>query len=172
MLSIAWLAAAGTLLSLSFLLKVSETYSRLWFVSLLLIGWSTCLLLRFCVFLVLRRLHASGRNLKTVLLVESGGEGAERLSSGRALEEYGFKVVHSLPFRHDESWLESLAVEVSAHAVHEVWLCLPMSEGAPSVRSSMRCATTRRRCASFPNGAISACSITGSAISPVSTPWT
>ncbi|WP_349616788.1 undecaprenyl-phosphate glucose phosphotransferase [Azotobacter salinestris] len=133
-LSIAWLAAAGTLLSLSFLLKVSETYSRLWFVSLLLIGWSTCLLLRFCVFLVLRRLRASGRNLKTVLLVESGGEGAERLSSGRALEEYGFKVVHSLPFRHDESWLESLAAEVSAHAVHEVWLCLPMSEGG-AIRS-------------------------------------
>ncbi|QQE90059.1 undecaprenyl-phosphate glucose phosphotransferase [Azotobacter chroococcum] len=133
-LSIAWLMAAGTLLSLSFLLKVSETYSRLWFVGLLLIGWSSCLLLRFCVFLILRRLRLSGRNLKMVLLVDSGGGHAEHLSNGRTLGEYGFKVVHSLPFSHDTGWLESLAAGVSEHAVHEVWLCLPMSEGG-AIRS-------------------------------------
>lgn len=133
-LAFAWLAASGILLSLSFLLKVSETYSRLWFVGMLLIGWSLCLLLRLSAFLLLRRLRGSGRNLKTVLLVDSGGLSAGQLNNGRIREEYGFKVVCNHRFSHDEGWLDSLVARVDEHGVHEVWLCLPLSEGG-AVRS-------------------------------------
>ncbi|SER09006.1 CoA-binding domain-containing protein [Azotobacter beijerinckii] len=133
-LTIAWLAASGILLSLSFLLKVSESYSRLWFVSMLLIGWGLCLLLRFSAFLLLRRLRGAGRNLKTVLLVDSGGLSAGQLNSGHIREEYGFKVVFTLRFSNDEGWLDSLVAKVNEHGVHEVWLCLPLSEGG-AVRS-------------------------------------
>lgn len=133
-LTIAWLAASGILLSLSFLLKVSESYSRLWFVSMLLIGWVLCLLLRFSAFLLLRRLRGAGRNLKTVLLVDSGGFSAGQLNSGHIREEYGFKVVFTLRFSNDEGWLDSLVAKVNEHGVHEVWLCLPLSEGG-AVRS-------------------------------------
>ncbi|WP_460428690.1 undecaprenyl-phosphate glucose phosphotransferase [Azotobacter armeniacus] len=133
-LSFAWLAAAGILLSLSFLLKVSESYSRFWFVGMLLLGWSMSLLLRLSAFLLLRRLRASGNNLKTVLLVDSGGNSASQLRDGRALGEHGFKVVHSLPFSHASNWLDTLVAEVRQHGAHEVWLCLPLSEGG-AIRS-------------------------------------
>ncbi|ACO77838.1 undecaprenyl-phosphate galactosephosphotransferase [Azotobacter vinelandii CA] len=133
-LTFAWLVAAGILLSLSFLLKVSESYSRLWFVSMLLLGWSLSLLLRLVAFLLLRHLRALGRNLKTVLLVDSGGSSAGQLSDGRALEEHGFRVVHSLPFSRDPDWLDTLVAGVRQHGVHEVWLCLPLGEGG-AIRS-------------------------------------
>jgi len=135
-LTIAWLAASGILLSLSFLLKVSESYSRLWFVGMLLMGWGLCLLLRFSAFLLLRRLRGAGRNLKTVLLVDSGGVSAGQLNSGSVREEYGFKVVCTLRFDNGEEWLSSLVDRVSEHGVHEVWLCLPLSEGG-AVRSAL-----------------------------------
>ncbi|ASL26027.1 undecaprenyl-phosphate glucose phosphotransferase [Azotobacter chroococcum] len=133
-LSAAWLAGVGILFSLSFLLKVSEDYSRIWFVSMLLGSWTLCVLLRLSVFLLLRRLRGSGRNLKTVLLVDAGGGCARQLSNTLALGEYGYKVAYSLPLGHDEDWLDTLASQVKSLGVHEVWLCLPLSEGG-AVRS-------------------------------------
>ncbi|MFV3327957.1 undecaprenyl-phosphate glucose phosphotransferase [Pseudomonas sp. NY15372] len=131
-----WLAAAGIMLSITFFLKVSENYSRIWFSSMLVTGGGLSLLLRVMVFLLLRRLRASGMNLKTVLLVDSGGSSASQLSSGKNLDEYGFKVIHSVPFNLDEDWLQSLVAKVDELGVHEVWLCLPLSEGG-GIRSIM-----------------------------------
>ncbi|MBV4537358.1 undecaprenyl-phosphate glucose phosphotransferase [Pseudomonas urmiensis] len=124
-----WLAAAGILLSLTFFLKISENYSRIWFSTMLVAGGGLSLLLRLSVFLLLRRLRASGLNLKTVLLVDSGGRLASQLSNGPALDEYGFKVVYSLPFQLEKAWLEELVAKVNELGVHEVWLCLPLSDG-------------------------------------------
>lgn len=129
-LLIGWMAAAGILLSLSFFLKVSGNYSRLWFFTLLLIGFSFSLLMRLGVFLLLRQLRAGGRNLKSVLLVGAGGETALRLSNGRGLGESGFTIAHNLTFAQGgPEWLDELVQAVNEHAVHEVWLCLPLSEG-------------------------------------------
>jgi putative colanic acid biosynthesis UDP-glucose lipid carrier transferase len=124
-----WFAAAGILLSLTFFLKVSENYSRIWFSSMLVAGGGLSLLLRLTAFLILRRLRASGINLKTVLLVDSGGRLASQLSNGPALDEYGFKIVHSFPFQLEAGWSERLVAKVNELGVHEVWLCLPLSEG-------------------------------------------
>lgn len=131
-----WFAAAGILLSLTFFLKISENYSRIWFSTMLLAGGGLSLLLRLSVFILLRRLRASGRNLKTVLLVDSGGRSASQLNSGKALDEYGFKVASSLPFDKGDDWLEKLVSKVVDLGVHEVWLCLPLGEGG-GVRSIM-----------------------------------
>lgn len=129
-LLIGWMAAAGILLSLSFFLKVSGDYSRLWFFTLLLIGCTFSLLMRLGFFLLLRQLRAGGRNLKSVLLVGAGGETAQRLSNGRALGESGFTIAHNLAFiQGGPQWLDELVQAVNEHAVHEVWLCLPLSEG-------------------------------------------
>src|SRR5690606_19437347 len=107
-----WFAAAGILLSLTFFLKVSENYSRIWFSTMLVAGGGLSLLLRVVVFLLLRRLRASGMNLITVLLVDSGCSSASQLSNGKALDEYGFKVIHNLPFKLDEDWLSNLVAKV------------------------------------------------------------
>lgn len=124
-----WFAAAGILLSLSFFLKVSENYSRIWFSTMLVIGGGLSLLLRMSVFLLLRRLRASGLNLKTVLLVGAGGSLASQLVEGDALDEYGFKLVDNMSLQQEDGWLESLVSKVNEKGVHEVWLCLPLSHG-------------------------------------------
>lgn len=131
-----WFAAAGIMLSLTFFLKVSEDYSRIWFSTMLIAGGGLSLVLRVVVFLLLRRLRASGRNLKTVLLVDSGGSSASQLSTGHTLDEFGFKVIHSLPFKLDDDWLARLVSKVEELGAHEVWLCLPLSEGG-GIRSIM-----------------------------------
>jgi putative colanic acid biosynthesis UDP-glucose lipid carrier transferase len=128
-LLVGWAAAAGVLLSLSFFLKVSSDYSRLWFINLMLTGVSLSLLMRLSAFLLLRQLRVGGRNLKSVLLVGNGGDTAHRLNNSRALEEYGFTVGHNLAFGHGAQWLDDLVTAVNQHGVHEVWLCLPLSEG-------------------------------------------
>lgn len=140
MLAICWLAAAGSLMSLAFFLKVSEDYSRIWFSAMLVIGGLLCLVLRLVIYVILRRIRGMGRNLKTVLLVDSGGHSAGQLSSGHSLDEEGFRISESLPFRSEDNWLEELVVKVDSLGVHEVWLCLPLSEGGriPAILYALR----------------------------------
>ena len=133
-LLICFFSAAGVLLSLSFFLKISDNYSRIWFSLMLITGGSVCVVLRLTVYLLLRRLRSSGMNLKTVLLVDSGGESAGQLRSGRRLDGYGFRLVPSLKYSSDDVWLQNLTERVEEHGVHEVWLCLPLSEGG-AIRS-------------------------------------
>lgn len=128
-LVVGWLAAASILLSLSFFLKVSENYSRIWFSTMLIAGSALSLLLRIVAFVVLRKIRASGFNLKTVLLVGAGGVSASQLSNGRSLDEYGFKVVEHIPYSASEAWSKTLLEKVEELGVHEVWLCLPLGEG-------------------------------------------
>lgn len=133
-LLVCWLVATGILLSLAFFLKISETFSRVWFAAILIIGGLLCLLLRVVVFLLLRHLRSSGMNLKSILLVDLGGESAGQLSKGQALREYGFKVENQLTYRSADEWLQQLVERVDEYCVHEVWLCLPLTEGG-AVRS-------------------------------------
>ena len=135
-LVVCWLSAAGILLSLTFFLKVSDNYSRIWFSVMLFAGGALCLLLRFSVFLFLRRIRGSGLNLKSVLLVDSGGQSASQLNSGRTLEEDGFRISASLAFSQNDDWMDNLVAKVDELGVHEVWLCLPFTEGGV-IRSIM-----------------------------------
>lgn len=135
-----WLSAIGLLLSLSFFLKTSESYSRLWFTLMMLMGGGMSLLMRLGAYLLLRRIRLTGRNLKRVLLVGTDGRTTARLSSGTSLTEYGFSVAQILSFRNDAQWLDTLVATVEQQGVHEVWLCLPLSEGGalPSILYALR----------------------------------
>lgn len=131
-----WLVATGIALGVAFFTKASESYSRQWFVGLVLTGSSASVVLRLGVFVALRRLRSAGRNLKSVLLVEDGGNAARRLNGERSLEEHGFHLLHSLRFERDGQWMQRLVATVEEQGAHEVWLCLPLSEGA-AIRSAM-----------------------------------
>ncbi|MGJ3442402.1 undecaprenyl-phosphate glucose phosphotransferase [Pseudomonas sp. Je.1.5.c] len=135
-LIVCWLSAAGILLALTFFLKVSDNYSRIWFSSMLAIGGSLCLVMRLVVYLTLRRVRASGMNLKSVLLVDSGGLSAGQLNNGDTLDEYGFRIAANLEYSPDAEWSKRLIEQIEEHRVHEVWLCLPLSEGG-AIRSIM-----------------------------------
>lgn len=124
-----WLVAVGVLLTIAFFVKASEDYSRQWFFYFVVIGSASSVLLRLLIFVFLRQLRSSGRNLKTVLLIDAGGNAANRLNDGRSLDEDGFRIVSTLPFSKSDDWLESLVAAVDEQRVHEVWLCLPLAEG-------------------------------------------
>ena len=124
-----WLVAIGTALSIVFLTKVAESYSRLWFMGLVTLGGTVSILLRLVVFLALRQLRSAGRNLKGVLLIDSGGSAARQLNGERSLAENGFRLLTSLHFERSEEWLQRLVDQVDEQGAHEVWLCLPLTEG-------------------------------------------
>lgn len=128
--------SAAIIISLAFFLKVSESYSRIWFATLLISGFGLCFLLRFIVFVVLRHMRSMDMNLKSVLLVHSDGASALQLDRGRGLEEFGFRIQHKLAYTTNEDWLDKLVQKVDSLGVHEVWLCLPLSEGG-AIRSAL-----------------------------------
>lgn len=127
---VGWAVVVGLLLSIAFFLKVSEDFSRQWYAYFVLLASGSSLCLRVLMFIALRRLRSSGRNLKLVLLVDGGGSAAEYLRSGRVWDEDGFRIVHSLSFSKSATWIKTLVAEVDKHGVHELWLCLPLAEGS------------------------------------------
>ncbi|MFO3722738.1 undecaprenyl-phosphate glucose phosphotransferase [Pseudomonas sp. HLMP] len=129
-LVVSWACAAGALLSLSFFLKVSENYSRIWFSVMLLVGAGLCVMLRFAIYMFLRKIRSSGFNLKSILLVDSGRQLMSQFGGRKTLEEDGFHVVSRLAFdKEDQSWEKKLVEQVEKLGVHEVWLCLPLNQG-------------------------------------------
>ncbi|MBF8723038.1 undecaprenyl-phosphate glucose phosphotransferase [Pseudomonas guariconensis] len=139
-LIVCWGMAAGCLLSLAFFLKVSEDYSRIWFSLMFFSGGILCLLFRLSVFFILRRLRGKGRNLKSVLLIGSGGASAGQLNAGQSLDEEGFRIAANLPFANSDHWLDSLVEKVDELGIHEVWLCLSLADGGriPDVLYALR----------------------------------
>ncbi|HGY9624949.1 undecaprenyl-phosphate glucose phosphotransferase [Pseudomonas putida] len=133
-LVLCWGIAAACLMSLAFVLKVSEHYSRIWFTLTLAIGALLCFVLRGSVFLVLRKIRSVGMNLKSVLLVGTGGVAASKLNNEEELKEEGFSIKGSLDYQDTSDWYESLINRVDELGVHEVWLFLPLAEGG-AIRS-------------------------------------
>lgn len=126
-----WVVACGIVLSLAFFLKVSEHYSRQWFSWMTLLGSTLCVAMRGFMFLALRQLRSSGSNLKRVILVANGGSSSRQLHEGRSLGEYGFCLAQTLHYDADDrDWLDRLVAIVEREGAHEVWLCLPLSEGS------------------------------------------
>ncbi|TBU92869.1 hypothetical protein DNJ95_12720 [Stutzerimonas kirkiae] len=92
--------------------------------------------MRFFVFAWLRQVRSAGRNLKSVLLVCAEGSSTAEYYRKRSLHEDGFRIASSLVHDRSEQWLDTLVKDADRHGVHEVWLCLPLSEGG-GVRSIM-----------------------------------
>lgn len=137
-----WLVAAGILLALTFFMKTSDNYSRVWFAYLLALGMGLTFVMRLAMYVFLRQVRAGGRNLKTVLLVDSGG-GTFKSDQESALRLQGFKVVRRLPFQEDSGWLEKLVEAVQDERVHEVWLSLRIEQGKalPDIMYALRHST-------------------------------
>lgn len=128
-LALCWGIAAASLMSLAFVLKISENYSRIWFSLMLVAGLLFCFVLRTTVYVVLRKVRSGGMNLKSVLVIGTEGVFANKLNNVDDLKEEGFSIKGDLGFRDTPEWYELLIAKVDELAVHEVWLCLPLAEG-------------------------------------------
>lgn len=124
-----WLIALAILTILAVFFKVSDTYSRIWLSTTLLISLALVTLFRLSIFLFLRRLRLHGKNLKNVLVVESGTSADELRSKYHELPENGYHVVKNIKLMRNDYWLDDLVADAAATRAHEVWLCLPLQEG-------------------------------------------
>jgi putative colanic acid biosynthesis UDP-glucose lipid carrier transferase len=124
-----WLLAAAMLTMLGFLLKASESYSRLWFSYTMVISAGVGVGLRLLVFMLLRRARRTGKNLKRVVVVRSIAGQEARLPTQLALREQGYELSDTISCSDGTDWLEALCDKVNTSGAHEVWLMLPLSQG-------------------------------------------
>ena len=125
-----WLLAAAVLAMLGFMLKTSASYSRLWFAYTMAISAGLGIGLRLLMYLALRRARRSGRNLKQVVLVTPSDAPGVKLPSALALREQGYSVAGEVSCSESSDWLSALPGQVDSAGAHEVWLMLPLNEGA------------------------------------------
>lgn len=133
-----WTITLLTLLSLLFLLKASDSFSRSW-----LMAWaaSTAVLLligRLALYLVLRWMRLHGRNHKRVVLVGQSEVAQELIRRVRSASWTGFDAIalfddratapplqEGLPIFND---MDDLEPYLAAHRVDEVWITLPLKD--------------------------------------------
>ena len=127
---VGWLLALAVVASIAVLLKVAENYSRIWLVSTLAVALGFVTIFRLSVFLFLRHLRLHGRNLKKVLVVEMGNAASPLRAVLDDLPEQGYEVVFFMPLRDEDSWYDELRSKMVECGAHEVWLCLPLNQGA------------------------------------------
>ncbi len=126
----AWLLALGILTGVAVLLHVSGLYSRIWFVISAGLGCLAVTVFRLLLYLVLRQARASGRNLKQVVVIQAEHGAAQLRERQGVLSEYGYQVVKTIPLEHSLAWENGLAETIQDAGAHELWLCLPLEEGA------------------------------------------
>ncbi|THF65027.1 undecaprenyl-phosphate glucose phosphotransferase [Pseudothauera rhizosphaerae] len=125
-----WLLAVAMLAMFGFLLKTSASYSRLWATYTVLISVGLGISLRLLTFLALRWARRAGRNLKQVLVVAPTGRKGLRLPAELALRSQGYAVAGIVECDQSSDWLTTLPEQADTTGAHEVWLMLPLSEGA------------------------------------------
>ena len=124
-----WCIALALLAALAVMLQVAEDYSRIWMLTTIAVALALVTLFRVVVYLFLKSLRARGRNLKHVLVIESG-QAADALSARRhVLPEQGFQITHTVVLDPTPEGYEALTLQVAQSRVHEVWLCLPLQQG-------------------------------------------
>lgn len=125
---IGWIVALAILTGLAVFLKVSQDYSRVWLLTTFFVSGALVTLFRLAVYLSMRQLRLSGRNLKGVFVVESGDAETELRYRSDDLLEHGYRVVESLKLGREDAWLDMLVAGVMKAKAHEVWLCLSLQE--------------------------------------------
>src|SRR5690606_35083157 len=125
----AWFISIGLLTGAAVLLKVSTDYSRIWVTTTLFVSVSLITTFRVGISLFLRRIRMKGKNLKSVIVVESESTATELDGTLPALTEYGYKVVQRVHLASDQMWLNNLVSNIMSLGAHEVWLRLPLNRG-------------------------------------------
>jgi putative colanic acid biosynthesis UDP-glucose lipid carrier transferase len=131
----AWSSVIIALLLLTFTLKVTATFSRVWFISFWASGLLYLLLYRAILDRVLDTLRAKGVNRKKILIFGAGKVGRD--IGQRLLEspEIGFDIAAYFDDNHSlqKTVVNEVKVETPerllevAKDVHEIWIALPFS---------------------------------------------
>ncbi len=133
-LGYAWLSVLTALIVITFAIKSSATYSRVWFFSWGFSGLFYLVFYRFVLDLILDRLRSKGINRKKIL-VFGAGEVAKHVEQRlKENQEIGFdivgfvddnkelsgKTINDIPIYSSEKLIELL------EGCHELWIALPL----------------------------------------------
>ena len=136
-LAIAILLSAGVVFS--FLIQQSDQLSRLWLLYWYVLSLTAVMCTRIFLYSTLSALRERGYNHKRVIIVGYGETGRELHKRARQQLWTGYQVkaIHTNTakslFTDDIEQLELLQqipAAVTRHAIHEVWLTLPLAESA------------------------------------------
>jgi len=134
----AWMSVLSGVIILLFLMKYSESFSRVWFIQWFLIGIFLILFIRLLSYWLLGFMRSQGFNYRTVVVVGAGDLGKEVLHRISLSKWTGFKVVAlfddnkaltggfvlGVPIETD---INKINEYVSDNTVDEVWLALPLN---------------------------------------------
>lgn len=125
----AWAVALLILSVIAIGAKLAHYYSRHWMFATVLISFATIFTLRLGVYAYLAHVRSKGHNQKNVLVISDEQAQHRVFTLLDQLPKQGYSVRESILGTHDPSFLVHLSNTVQQLHPHEIWICLPLSEG-------------------------------------------
>lgn len=125
----AWVGALFVLAVIAIGAKLAHYFSRYWMGYTVTVGLLAVVSFRLIVFFILSRLRAKGKNQKNIVAICDAEEKHNIFTLKDSLPAQGYSVRHTVPVSNDAHFLVELSQTVAKLTPHEVWICLPLSEG-------------------------------------------
>lgn len=131
-----FLCLGAVIVAYLYLTKAGHHFSRLWFVSWLMLAFTICVLVRACVYRTLQRMRIHGYNVKSVALFGTQKACTEVFTAVCRERFSGFRVEQVRLLDADTAPcidIDDVACFRPEYdgtpTCHEIWLCLPLSRG-------------------------------------------
>lgn len=135
---LAWATVLASIIILLFLLKYSESFSRIWLLQWFVIGFVFILFIRLFTYWALRWMRSKGFNYRTVVIIGAGDLGKEVLQRVSLSGWTGFKVssifddnpsleggnIFGVPVKTDTTNITQYVLD---NDIDEVWFALPLN---------------------------------------------
>ena len=126
---LSWCLSFILLVSFLVMTKSTESYSRLWMGTWILLAISLSVIARAMVSNVLRYYRLLGRNSKRVLLIGTGRNFHGILAEMGRPNEWGFNLDIRIEYQHVDELLPKLEAQLEKDGhFDECWLCLPLKD--------------------------------------------
>lgn len=125
----AWIGALFILAFVAIGAKLAHYFSRYWMFYAVSLGFLAVISFRLCVYTVLNRLRAKGKNQKNIVVISEATEQHRIFKLLKVLPTQGYSIRHTISVSDDAHFLVQLSNTVLRTTPHEVWICLPLSEG-------------------------------------------
>lgn len=125
----AWIGAIFILAVVAIGVKFAHYFSRYWMAYTVILGALAVGSFRLAIFTLLNHLRTQGRNQKNVVVISDKLEKHNIYQLHNELPAHGYSVRHTVHATDDSRFLVELSNTVQQLTPHEIWICLPLSEG-------------------------------------------
>ena len=125
----AWLMALAALAVFAIATKLGAYFSRYWIGYTFAMGLLSILLLRLMLYGLLAYLRSQGKNQKSVVIISDAAQQHAIFNQLPHLPTQGYSVGAILALDSSEDFLPQLLHTTQTTHPHEIWICLPLSEG-------------------------------------------